>query len=113
MEYQKALKFYPIAKALIQQAQVDAPNYRPASSINRCANCVHFNGQRCDLFDFAADPDYLCDSWEERLPDVGEIRALIEQAGARHSRGDNRMLQTIHDMSVQLGAVCKADDDDY
>lgn len=94
-----------IAGILAAKAQTDAPNYRAASTQARCATCVHFDGQTCDLFNFQADQDYICDRHEARNP-MQEMRALIEQAGARHSRGDNSMLQLIHDNAVKLGAMC-------
>lgn len=106
-EYQQALKLYPIAKAYVARAQSDAPDYRPASDVNRCANCAHFDGQECSEFDFTADPDYICNDFAAQEPEIGELRALLERAGARHNSGDNRMLQDIHDLAVRLGAMCQ------
>lgn len=63
----------PVFKAtLITKAQSDAPNYQPASTPQRCANCRFFLGDPgrdwCDLFDFTADPDYVSDAWEAQRP---------------------------------------------
>lgn len=71
----EVIQLLPVARALILMAQLDAPNYRPASSLNRCASCRHFvRGALCDLYDFNADPDYICSSWQARNPDLGEER---------------------------------------
>jgi 2'-5' RNA ligase len=55
------------------KAQSDAPNYGPAQTPQRCANCRFFLGDPgrdwCDLFDFTADQDYHCDAWEPQRPD--------------------------------------------
>jgi hypothetical protein len=57
----------------IIKAQSDAPNYAPASTPQRCANCRFFLGDPgrdwCELFDFTADQDYHCDAWEAQRPD--------------------------------------------
>jgi|ERR1043166_1707923 hypothetical protein len=36
----------------------------------------------------------------------------MEKAGARHSKGDMNMLQSIHDRAVELGATCNGSDHD-
>jgi 2'-5' RNA ligase len=64
----------PVFKAdLTTKAQSDAPNYQPASTPQRCANCLFFLGDPgrdwCEKFDFTADPDYHCDDWEAGRPD--------------------------------------------
>jgi 2'-5' RNA ligase len=67
----------------IIKAQSDAPNYAPASTPQRCANCRFFLGDPgrdwCDLFDFTADQDYHCDAWEAQRPD--EIPGYIANKG--------------------------------
>jgi 2'-5' RNA ligase len=56
----------------VTKAQSDAPNYRPASTPQRCANCRFFLGDPgrdwCELFDFTADPDYVSEAWEPQRP---------------------------------------------
>jgi 2'-5' RNA ligase len=81
----QVLKENPITKA-----QSDAPNYQPASTPQRCANCRFFLGDPgrdwCTLFDFTADPDYVSDAWEPQRPDEipgyvankGDLAALTE-----------------------------------
>jgi hypothetical protein len=64
----------PIFKATLTiKAQSDAPNYEPASTPQRCKNCRFFLGDPgrdyCELFDFTADQDYICDAWEAGRPD--------------------------------------------
>lgn len=59
-----------VSKAKIRlKAIQDAPNYRqaPAITYKRCKTCRHFDQttSHCHLFDFQADPEYVCDSWEE------------------------------------------------
>jgi 2'-5' RNA ligase len=60
-------------EAEIIKAQSDAPNYAPASTPQRCKNCRFFLGDPgrdwCELFDFTADQDYVCDAWEAQRPD--------------------------------------------
>jgi 2'-5' RNA ligase len=67
----------------IIKAQSDAPNYKPASTPQRCANCRFFLGDPgrdwCDLFDFTADPDYVSDAWEPQRPD--EIPGYVANKG--------------------------------
>jgi 2'-5' RNA ligase len=57
----------------IIKAQSDAPNYKPASTPQRCKNCKFFRSDPgedyCTLFDFTADQDYICDDWEAQRPD--------------------------------------------
>jgi 2'-5' RNA ligase len=86
-------KYFPNAKADNQEVtedeirhrlefkgQLDAPNYKAASTPQRCANCKFFRGDPgedyCTLFDFTADQDYVCDDWEAQRPD--EIPGYIE-----------------------------------
>lgn len=38
--------------------------------------------------------------------------AVIQKAGARHSKSDIEMIQKVHDLSGSLGATCKAMEDD-
>lgn len=70
-------------KSLATKAQSDAPNYEPASTPQRCANCRFFLGDPgrdwCDLFDFTADPDYVSDAWEPQRPD--EIPGYVANKG--------------------------------
>lgn len=75
---------------LITRAQSDAPNYQPASTPQRCANCRFFLGDPgrdwCEKFDFTADLDYVSDAWEAQRPDEipgyvankGDLAALTE-----------------------------------
>lgn len=49
------------------------------------------------------DEDWSDDIVEKYLTAVAPF---IAKAGARHSASDNRMLQSIHDQVVQLGATC-------
>lgn len=104
----KAIQLIPICRALIALARTDAPNYKPSPRFEKCSSCVHFvRATLCERFDFPADPDYVCDDWEAREPDIGEVRAaLVEQFGARNSRIDLKTLQGIHDMTIELGAKC-------
>lgn len=37
-------------------------------------------------------------------------QAMVQRAGARHSRADVEMLQDLHDRAVELGAVCHCDE---
>ena len=37
---------------------------------------------------------------------AARLLAIVQKAGARHSRIDNNAIQQIHDMSRELGAVC-------
>jgi 2'-5' RNA ligase len=74
----------------VSKAQSDAPNYAPASTPQRCANCRFFLGDPgrdwCERFDFTANPDYHCDDWEAQRPDEipgyvankGDLAALTE-----------------------------------
>jgi hypothetical protein len=74
----------------VTKAQSDAPNYRPASTPQRCANCRFFLGDPgrdwCELFDFTADPDYVSEAWEPQRPNEipgyvankGDLAALTE-----------------------------------
>ena len=76
-----AQAIYQATQLYIARAQTDAPNYRPASeNENRCATCRFFDGQRCADYDFAADPEYICDSFDMRDPQI-EYRALTEFPG--------------------------------
>lgn len=54
------------------KAQSDAPNYRASSGSERCGNCAHFMAGRCQLYDFAASADSVCDSWEARMMEDGK-----------------------------------------
>jgi 2'-5' RNA ligase len=86
---EKALKRVNKASITIK-AQSDAPNYAPASTPQRCANCRFFLGDPgrdwCERFDFTADQDYHCDDWEAQRPDEipgyvankGDLAALTE-----------------------------------
>jgi 2'-5' RNA ligase len=77
-------------KSFAAKAQSDAPNYRPADTPQRCANCRFFLGDPgrdwCELFDFTADPDYVSDAWGAQRPDEipgyvankGDLAALTE-----------------------------------
>lgn len=77
------LAFGSSERSEIIKAQSDAPNYKPASTPQRCANCRFFLGDPgrdwCDLFDFTADQDYVCDSWETQRPD--EIPGYVANKG--------------------------------
>lgn len=101
----RAAYLLPVARALATLAQTDVPNYRPASTQARCANCANFDGAACNLYDFAADYDYICDRYAARAP-AQELRALVEKLGARNSRMDASRIQQVHDLCVQLGAEC-------
>jgi 2'-5' RNA ligase len=61
-----------VLKETVTKAQSDAPNYAPASTPQRCANCRFFLGDPgrdyCERFDFTADQDYHCDDWEAQRP---------------------------------------------
>lgn len=108
--YTQAANILHLAQSYLAQAQTDAPDYKPASpNEDRCATCRFFDGQRCARYDFAADPDYICDSFQMQEPDI-EYRALlevlIEQYGARNSRIDLADIQAVHDLTVRLGARC-------
>jgi len=37
---------------------------------------------------------------------VTALQDKLQEAGARHNREDNAMVQTIHDHAVSLGAAC-------
>jgi hypothetical protein len=67
----------------VSKAQSDAPNYAPASTPQRCANCRFFLGDPgrdwCERFDFTADEDYHCDAWEAQRPD--EIPGYVANKG--------------------------------
>lgn len=70
----QTLRVAHIARALVAKAQTDAPNYR-AHSVPQvhCETCAHFvRDTECELFGFAADPDYVCDRYEGQSPDVGQ-----------------------------------------
>lgn len=59
------------------KAQSDAPNYRDAEGDQRCGTCMHFVSGQCRLYNFAADPSYVCDSWEARsMSERGQTPAL-------------------------------------
>jgi hypothetical protein len=95
---------------LILKAQTVSPGYRVASDpFEKCALCRYYARSpegECEKYDFAADPDYVCDSYEGREPDIGELRAFVERYGARNSRDDLGLLQQVHDLTVSLGATC-------
>lgn len=51
----------------VRKSQIDAPNYRATSDVRRCDNCTYFERDTwCDLYDFVADSEYVCDSWGQR-----------------------------------------------
>lgn len=87
----------PSQRLDIIKAQSDAPNYAPASTPQRCENCIFFRGDPgedyCTRFDFTADQDYICDTWEAGQPDEipgyvankGDLAALTE--GVLKQRG--------------------------
>jgi hypothetical protein len=70
-------------KSLTTKAQSNAPNYEPASTPQRCENCTFFRGDPgedyCTRFDFTADQDYICDTWEAGRPD--EIPGYVANKG--------------------------------
>jgi 2'-5' RNA ligase len=81
----KALKrdklyFSQVMKETVTKGQLDAPNYKAASTPQRCKNCKFFRGDPgedyCALFNCTADQDYVCDDWEAQRPD--EIPGYIE-----------------------------------
>lgn len=100
-----------LKQAGIRRAQSDAPAYRVSSDPRaNCGLCTFFvRSTECDLYDFAADPNYVCNSFQERQPDIGQIQAFLEKAGARNSRMDLTMLQQVHDLTSRLGAHCDCD----
>lgn len=108
----KAYQLLSMVKVLHQRpilrAQTDAPAYKAASDPQaNCGLCTHFvRATECNLYSFAADPDYVCNSFEERWPDIGQIKAFLEKAGARNSQMDLTMLQQVHDLTHRLGARC-------
>ena len=79
-----------LPETITTKAQSDAPNYKPASTPQRCKNCRFLIGDPgqdwCDLFDFVADQDFVCDDWETQIPSEipgyvatkGDLAALIE-----------------------------------
>ena len=79
-----------LPETIVTKAQSDAPNYKAAATPQRCANCRFFLGDPgrdwCDLFDFTADQDFVCDAWEAQRPDEipgyvankGDLAALTE-----------------------------------
>lgn len=68
---------------LTTRAQSDAPNYKAASTPQRCKSCRFLLGDPgrdwCELFDFVADQDYVCDDWETQRPD--EIPGYVANKG--------------------------------
>lgn len=68
-------------KFFATKAQSDAPNYLPASTPQRCENCKAIRGDPgedyCTRFDFATDPDYVCDAWQAGFPD--EIPGYVKE----------------------------------
>lgn len=102
-----------IAKAYTERAQTDAPNYKAHSNPRmNCGLCQHFvRSVECDLYSFAADADYVCDSFAEREPDVGQLKGLVEKMGARNSRIDLADIQKTHDLTCRLGAKCNCDNE--
>jgi hypothetical protein len=61
---QKSASIYKVSKKM-------APNYGPSPS---CGNCDHFDPatSRCALYDFVAEENHICDSWDnERSMDYG------------------------------------------
>lgn len=97
-----------LRQAKTLRAQTDAPAYRQSSNPqSNCGLCTFFvRSTECELFNFAADSEYVCNSFEERQPNVGQLQALLEKAGARNSRMDLTMLQHVHDLTHRLGANC-------
>jgi len=69
----KGLKKQLKNKADVTKSQSDAPNYTPATDPRRCKNCKQFLGDPgrdwCERYEFVADQDYFCDSWEAQRPD--------------------------------------------
>ncbi len=59
------------------QSQVEAPGYAPATGPVRCGACRFFVKGRCEAYDFAADPDHVCEAFE--APPV------MDAAGSGHS----------------------------
>lgn len=77
--------------------------------------------KRKDYSDIGKD-DLVMALFHEQIAPTGSMREENEQiegkamdaikAGARHSRNDTALLQTIHDNAVACGASCGADDDE-
>lgn len=105
----QAIHLLNLAKA--RRAQTDVPQYRAHTDPQaNCGLCEHFvRSAECDLYGFAADADYVCNSFSERQPDVGQIKAMVEKLGARNSRRDMTMLQQVHDLTSRLGARCECE----
>lgn len=59
------------------------------------------DGSALDLSDILGDDDVV-EMFAKSL-------AIIQKAGARHSKGDMQMIQKVHDMSTDLGAACSKD----
>jgi len=103
-------------KSLISKAQSDAPNYQPASTPQRCANCRFFLGDPgrdwCELFDFTADPDYVSDAWEHQRPN--EIPGYVANKGdltlrnwENSSSGQRKARDAINN-AIKAGTLKKA-----
>ena len=58
--------------AMKRAGQAQAPNYGPAQgpSSQKCSNCKHASGGKCDLYNFKFNPSYVCDSWAAKKPDT-------------------------------------------
>lgn len=104
-----ALRLLSIARQ--RRAQTDAPSYQAFTDPQaNCGLCAHFvRSTECELYSFAADPDYVCNSFEERQPDVGQLKAMIEKLGARNSHRDMADIQSAHDLTCRLGARCNCE----
>jgi len=104
--YKKACLLINLAQT--RRAQTDVPNYRAHSDPREnCGLCEHWvRSMECDLYSFTADADYVCDSFAERQPDVGQLKALVENMGARNNRRDSADIQQVHNLTCRLGARC-------
>lgn len=102
----QAIRLLNLAKT--RRAQTDVPQYRAHTDPQEnCGLCAHFmRSMECDLYSFAADADYVCNSFSERQPDVGQLKAMVEKMGARNSRRDMADIQQVHDLTSRLGARC-------
>lgn len=100
---------FKLANGVIKKANkamTDAPNYHESGEpICCCATCEYSENSWCTRFMFLCALTNICDCWQPS-DDVFETEDGMMKAGARHSAGDSKMVQTIHDHAVSLGAMC-------
>lgn len=98
----------------IKKAKNDAPDYRVTTLTTRnCSTCRFYINNRCALYKFKTEANYICNSWETKNTKQEAKKSVADEN--LNKKLEFEVLKVDEQLGIVFGwgMVCKVNGDDY